>query len=384
MRWASNQTNKNKQQMNKYLNIENRAATVKLNEAVHKDSADDLIDELERLYGSAAVVQNMKIGDVVCSADNALESVNVEINSPGGSVMEGQRIYNALRGISSRGVEVTTTVSGLAASMGSVILMAGDSRKMTQGSRVMIHEASTLAHGDAAQLRMQSDLLEGISAEIANLYAERAGKDAEDMRAMMKKETWMDAEQAKETGFIDTIIKDGVDQQDDESQNQLNSEQSTITNNTDMAIFSKDNDIKDRLASAEAENVELVELANSREAEAKGLAQDLSEASIKIEEITAKLDELETQLKVAGEQNEEISNHLKETEENQSEFDAKVAAAASAKMAELGVSEPVEAVEEEATMDAGQLLAEYRELQKSNPSEASAFWQENKTALLAG
>jgi len=384
MRWASNQTNKNKQQMNKYLNIENRAATVKLNEVVHKDSADDLIDELERLYGSAAVVENMKIGDVVCSAANALESVNVEINSPGGSVMEGQRIYNALRGISSRGVEVTTTVSGLAASMGSVILMAGDSRKMTQGSRVMIHEASTLAHGDAAQLRMQSDLLEGISAEIANLYAERAGKDAEDMRAMMKKETWMDAEQAKEIGFIDTIIKDGVDQQDDESQNQLNSEQSTITNNTDMAIFSKDNDIKDRLASAEAENVELVELANSREAEAKGLAQDLSEASIKIEEITAKLDELETQLKVAGEQNEEISNHLKETEENQSEFDAKVAAAASAKMAELGVSEPVEAVEEEATMDAGQLLAEYRELQKSNPSKASAFWQENKTALLAG
>ena len=384
MRWASNQTNKNKQQMNKYLNIENRAATVKLNEVVHKDSADDLIDELERLYGSAAVVENMKIGDVVCSAANALESVNVEINSPGGSVMEGQRIYNALRGISSRGVEVTTTVSGLAASMGSVILMAGDSRKMTQGSRVMIHEASTLAHGDAAQLRMQSDLLEGISAEIANLYAERAGKDAEDMRAMMKKETWMDAEQAKETGFIDTIIKDGVDQQDDESQNQLNSEQSTITNNTDMAIFSKDNDIKDRLASAEAENVELVELANSREAEAKGLAQDLSEASIKIEEITAKLDELETQLKVAGEQNEEISNHLKETEENQSEFDAKVAAAASAKMAELGVSEPVEAVEEEATMDAGQLLAEYRELQQSNPSKASAFWQENKAALLAG
>ena len=384
MRWASNQTNKNKQQMNKYLNIENRAATVKLNEVVHKDSADDLIDELERLYGSAAVVENMKIGDVVCSAANALESVNVEINSPGGSVMEGQRIYNALRGISSRGVEVTTTVSGLAASMGSVILMAGDSRKMTQGSRVMIHEASTLAHGDAAQLRMQSDLLEGISAEIANLYAERAGKDAEDMRAMMKKETWMDAEQAKETGFIDTIIKDGVDQQDDESQNQLNSEQSTITNNTDMAIFSKDNDIKDRLASAEAENVELVELANSREAEAKGLAQDLSEASIKIEEITAKLDELETQLKVAGEQNEEISNHLKETEENQSEFDAKVAAAASAKMAELGVSEPVEAVEEEATMDAGQLLAEYRKLQQSNPSEASAFWQENKAALLAG
>jgi ATP-dependent Clp endopeptidase proteolytic subunit ClpP len=370
--------------MNKYLNIENRAATVKLNEVVHKDSADDLIDELERLYGSAAVVENMKIGDVVCSADNALESVNVEINSPGGSVMEGQRIYNALRGISSRGVEVTTTVSGLAASMGSVILMAGDSRKMTQGSRVMIHEASTLAHGDAAQLKTQSELLESISAEIATLYAERSGKDAEDMRAMMKKETWMDAEQAKENGFIDTIIKDGLDQQDDEAQNQLNSQQSTITNNTDMAIFSKDNEIKDRLATAEAENVELVELANSREAEAKGLAQDLSEASAKIEEITAKLDELETQLKVAGEQNEEISNHLKETEENQSDFDAKVSAAASAKMAELGVSEPVEAVEEEATMDAGQLLAEYRELQQSNPSKASAFWQENKAALLAG
>jgi len=118
------------------IHIENRAGKVKLNSGVYKESADKLIDDLDKLYGPAAVVAQMCIGEVVCSADDALESVEVEINSPGGSVFEGQRIFNALRSMSARGVEVTATVNGLAASMGSVILMAGDKRRMTAGSRV--------------------------------------------------------------------------------------------------------------------------------------------------------------------------------------------------------------------------------------------------------
>lgn len=190
------------------LTIENRAGKLRLNDGVHKDSADKLIEELDALYGPSAV-GIMSINNVVCAADDALESVEVEINSPGGSVFEGQRIYNALRGISARGVEVTTTVNGLAASMGSVILMAGDKRQMTQGSRIMIHEASTIAMGDSRAMRKTADLLDGISSEIAGIYADRTGGDEKEIRNLMFAETWMTADKAKENGFVGTVLKDG-------------------------------------------------------------------------------------------------------------------------------------------------------------------------------
>lgn len=195
--------------MNSHVQIENRKGKLKLNDGVHKESADKLIEELDRLYGPAAVMAQMRIGDVVCSADDALEAVEVEINSPGGSVFEGNRIYNALRGMSARGVEITTTVNGLAASMGSVILMAGDKRQMTHGSRIMIHEASTIAWGDARVMRKNAELLESISSEIAGIYAERTGGDPSAIRDLMYAETWMTAEEAKENSFIHAIIKDG-------------------------------------------------------------------------------------------------------------------------------------------------------------------------------
>lgn len=190
------------------LTIENRAGKLRLNDGVHKDSADKLIEELDALYGPSAV-GIMSINNVVCAADDALETVEVEINSPGGSVFEGQRIYNALRGISARGVEVTTTVNGLAASMGSVILMAGDKRQMTQGSRIMIHEASTIAMGDSRAMRKTADLLDGISSEIAGIYADRTGGDEKEIRNLMFAETWMTADKAKENGFVGTVLKDG-------------------------------------------------------------------------------------------------------------------------------------------------------------------------------
>jgi ATP-dependent Clp endopeptidase proteolytic subunit ClpP len=190
------------------LTIENRAGKLRLNDGVHKDSADKLIEELDVLYGPSAV-GIMSINNVVCAADNALESVEVEINSPGGSVFEGQRIYNALRGISARGVEVMTTVNGLAASMGSVILMAGDKRQMTQGSRIMIHEASTIAMGDSRAMRKTADLLDGISSEIAGIYADRTGGDEKAIRNLMFAETWMTADEAKANGFVGTVLKDG-------------------------------------------------------------------------------------------------------------------------------------------------------------------------------
>ena len=273
--------------MNNLINIENRAGKIKLNDSVNKDSADQLIDELELLYGEKAVASNMQIGDITCSAENALESVDVEINTHGGSVFEGQRIYNALTGISSRGIHVTTIVNGVAASMGSVILMAGDTRKITQGSRVMIHEASTYAHGDAAHLRTQSNLLESISWEIAAIYSEKANGSEDDMRELMKAETWMDAKQAKELGFVDVIIKNGKES---------NSHQSTTNNNI---MFNKDKDLVAKLEASQAEVIEHEALIAKREAEAVTLSEDLSASNVLVGEHEATIKDLTGKLELS-------------------------------------------------------------------------------------
>jgi ATP-dependent Clp protease, protease subunit len=271
------------------LHIENRAGKIRLNDGVHKDSADKLIDELDALYGQSAVAAQMCIGDVVCKADDALETVEVEINSPGGSVFEGQRIYSALRGISARGVEVTTTVNGLAASMGSVILMAGDKRRMNAGSRIMIHEASTIAMGDSRALRKTADLLEGISAEIAGIYAERTGGDEKSIRNLMFAETWMTADQAKENGFVDTVIKDGKETAgfDTKAEGNMSILAKLFPGNDDaLKIEAAINENDSLRADLEASQARITELTGLAEVNAT-LQGELAEANAKITEFEA-------------------------------------------------------------------------------------------------
>lgn len=374
---------------NKIINIENRAGKIKLNDSVNKDSADQLIDELEQLYGETAVASNMQIGDITCSAENALESVNVEINSPGGSVMEGQRIYNALKGISSRGVEVITTVSGLAASMGSVILMAGDQRKMTHGSRIMIHEASVMAYGDADDLRKQSKLLESISSEIAEIYAEKANGTAEDMRELMKNETWMSASEAEQAGFVDVVIKDGKESVENKSN------QPQTTNKTTM--FSKDKDLTAKLEASQAEVTDLEATITKREAESVTLSEDLNVANALVSEYEATIKDLTAQIEASTLAAEEtlaaVEVSKAEAAEKAAQLEAKDSEieqakeitdeAVSAKAAELVQVTTHQPVADHCKEEVEDLYTQYTNLKAIDPVKAGAFWRENEAAIKA-
>ena len=191
----------------KLLQIENRVAKVRLNDAVTPWSTDDLISEIERSYGNKAVAENLTVGGFMARADDALETLEIEVNSPGGSVLDGYRIYNAIMAMRGRGVRVVATVNTLAASMGSVILMAADEVRIVEGGRIMIHEASQVVSGDSADHTRAAKNLEEISEEIAAIYASRTGATKEEMRAAMKAETWMGAKESVERGFADSIVK---------------------------------------------------------------------------------------------------------------------------------------------------------------------------------
>jgi ATP-dependent protease ClpP protease subunit len=276
------------------LEIYNKAGKLKLNDVVHKDSADKLIDELGRLYGQKAVDAKMQIGEAVCIADEALESVEVEINSPGGSVLEGQRIYSALREMAGRGVAIKTHVNGMAASMGSVILMAGDERTMTHGSRIMIHEASTISWGDARTMKRNYELLEGMSDEIAGIYAARTDGDKESIRNMMYSETWMDASKAKELGFVHSVIKYDIDK---------DAKNSDTSHMSILARLFPDNDQVAQLEAQVAENDslrnEIAEMKSQLDAVAE-LQNDILAKAAMISELTTERDEVKAQLDEAA------------------------------------------------------------------------------------
>jgi ATP-dependent Clp endopeptidase proteolytic subunit ClpP len=129
-------------------------------------------------------------------------AIALRINSPGGDAFEGIAIYNLLR---SQKKNITVSVDGLAASAASIIAMAGDRIEIGSNAMIMIHNAWSLAAGDAKELRAQADILEKASTSIAQTYTERTGKTLEDITAMMDAETWLSAEDSLEHGFADAL-----------------------------------------------------------------------------------------------------------------------------------------------------------------------------------
>ncbi len=126
------------------------------------------------------------------------KDAHVFINSPGGSVFDGVAIYNFLK---SNFANVTTEVIGLAASIASIIFLAGSRRVQNDGTFLMIHNAWTMAAGDAEELRKTADIIDKISQELVTIYTEATGKSAEDIKAMMDAEKWLTAAEAVDMGF---------------------------------------------------------------------------------------------------------------------------------------------------------------------------------------
>ena len=118
------------------------------------------------------------------------EAVDVEINSGGGDIFAGSEIYTALRNYKN----VKIHIVGLAASAASVIAMAG------------VHNVSTTSSGDYNAMDKASDILQKANKTIAAAYTAKTGMTEADALAMMDKETWLTAEQAKEKGLIDSIM----------------------------------------------------------------------------------------------------------------------------------------------------------------------------------
>jgi ATP-dependent protease ClpP protease subunit len=135
-------------------------------------------------------------------------ALTVRINSPGGNVYDGVAILNALR---NHPGTVTCVVDGLAASAASVIAMGGDEIVMNRNAEMMVHNGSALVMGGAQDMRKMADRLDAVNANLASVYAERAGGTPQDWRAVMDSETWYSAEEAVAAGLADRVDSGAAD-----------------------------------------------------------------------------------------------------------------------------------------------------------------------------
>lgn len=142
--------------------------------------------------------------------DDQLEAANgedleVEINSPGGDVYSGSEIYTALKSYPGK---VAVKIVGVAASAASVIAMAGDHVAISPTAQIMIHNVSGLAWGDYRVMDHESQVLKDYNVSIANAYALKTSLEQKELLGLMNKETWLNAQQALEKGFVDEIMFD--------------------------------------------------------------------------------------------------------------------------------------------------------------------------------
>lgn len=131
----------------------------------------------------------------------------VHLNTPGGTIYQGLAVYNQLKDKKPKSVRV----DGLAASMGSIIALAGERTEMTKGSLMMIHNPWNLAIGDSQELRKTADILDKFKQSLLDIYVDKTGQERELLAEMMDEETWLSADEAVEWGFADAVIEDEAD-----------------------------------------------------------------------------------------------------------------------------------------------------------------------------
>lgn len=136
---------------------------------------------------------------------DSTKEIELRINSPGGDVFEGITIYNRLK---QHKAKVKVFVDGMAASIASIIALAGDEIYMGEGSQMMIHLPWTIAFGNRNDFDNTVNRLVDIEEQMISIYRNKTGLSRDEIRGMLEKETWMDAQESLDKGFATHVTEE--------------------------------------------------------------------------------------------------------------------------------------------------------------------------------
>ncbi len=178
-------------------------------------SADRSADLYQRLLKERIVFLGTQVdqnsANAICAqlllleAEDPSKDIALYINSPGGSVTDGLAIYDTMQYVS---CDVATICVGMAASMGQFLLCAGapGKRYALPHSRILMHQPSAQAQGQAADIAIQAEQIGYLKKMLAERIAMHTGQTVETITADSDRDRWFTAEEAKDYGFIDQVI----------------------------------------------------------------------------------------------------------------------------------------------------------------------------------
>ncbi|WP_255695610.1 ATP-dependent Clp endopeptidase proteolytic subunit ClpP [Rhodohalobacter sp. 614A] len=173
-------------------------------------------DIYSRLLKDRIIILGTPINDTVASSivaqllfldsQDSEKDINLYINSPGGVVSAGMAIYDTMQYVKS---DVATTCVGMAASMGAVLLTAGEKgkRHALPHSRVMIHQPLGGVQGQASDIEIEAQEIIRLKRELSRILADHSGQDIERIIEDSDRNKWMTSEEAQEYGLIDHVMK---------------------------------------------------------------------------------------------------------------------------------------------------------------------------------
>ena len=175
------------------------------------------INIYDRLYRERIIFLGRDVDDEIANqiiavmlyldSEDSGKDIILYINSPGGMVSAGMAIFDTMQHIKS---DVVTICVGLAASMGSFLLAAGakGKRLALPHSRIMIHQPSGGARGQATDIQIEAKEILRLRHQLNGIYAKNTGKPIEKIEKDMDRDYFMSAEEAKEYGLIDRVIEE--------------------------------------------------------------------------------------------------------------------------------------------------------------------------------
>lgn len=158
-------------------------------------------------WGDGSMISLKQFNDELKKISPTVNTLHIRLNSPGGDVFDGIGIYNRLLQFKAKKI---VYIDGLAASISSIIALAGDEIVMGEGALYMIHLPWTVAMGNRTDIDKTVNLLMDIEEQMIGIYARKTKMSRIEIKAMLEKETWMGADEAIEKGFVDKTAETTV------------------------------------------------------------------------------------------------------------------------------------------------------------------------------
>jgi ATP-dependent Clp protease protease subunit len=321
------------------------------------------------------------------------QNIMLQINSPGGSVTEGQAIAAFIKGYPAK---IDTSGVGLVASIATTILLAGDSVTMDKGSWFMIHNPWANALGEAEDLRHTANLLDEMKSQLINVYVDAIQKNnklingrrkdtANQVAIYMEEETWFTASEALEAGFIQGITNGAEFLNKETAKNIYNScskfknvpveflnkvEKMANTTNQEAEKETAENGFFDHIKSFFNKGKMMEEVIEEEEEEKKEVIEKAAEEEIPdwyketYEELKSRLDELEEKVdSMTGESDTSEAKEIEAKEEIQ---------------VESSVSKKLEAMQSKIELQAKQ-LQQIKEEKEGSPTATDCFAETSNT-----